>query len=129
MAQLKINDLSVGDWVLNRQGVPTKVQVIVSEGNMRCGEDAKPEHSVHIWVSDVEPIPITPEILEKNGFSHNGNKWYTPELFTLERWSKGWSIVIACSCGDYVCEVCTIKYVHQLQHALRLAGVEKEIEL
>lgn len=80
-------------------------------------------------IDNIEPIPITAEILEKNGFLHNGKKWYTPELFTLERGLDYWDIVIACACGNYVCEVCTIKYVHQLQHALRLAGVDKEINL
>ena len=126
MAEIKISDLSVGDWIA------------YNGKKYRIKEISSPYASVTLWGNNeqrdesivlIEPIPLTPEILEKNGFSHNGNKWYTPELFTLERWSKGWTIIIACSCGDYVCEVCTIKYVHQLQHALRLAGVEKEIEL
>lgn len=133
MAQLKISDLSVGDWVLNRQGVPTKVQVVVSEGNMRCGEDAKPEHSVHIWVSDVEPIPITPEILEKNGFIKNGayNEWNIGEWderpfigVSLDRQS----LRVKHFGNDIFIEGKEL-FVHQLQHALRLAGVEKEIEL
>lgn len=133
MAQLKISDLSVGDWVLNRQGVPTKVQVIVSEGNMRCGEDAKPEHSVHIWVSDVEPIPITPEILNKNGFVKNGayNEWNIGEWderpfigVSLDRQS-----LRVKNFGNDIFIVGKELFVHQLQHALRLAGVEKEIEV
>lgn len=133
MAQLKISDLSVGDWVLNRQGVPTKVQVVVSEGNMRCGEDAKPEHSVHIWVSDVEPIPITPEILEKNGFIKNGayNEWNIGEWD--ERPFIGVSLDRQCLRVKHFSNDIFIEgkelFVHQLQHALRLAGVEKEIEL
>ena len=133
MGQVKISDLSVGDWVRNRQGVPTKVQVIVSEGNMRCGEDAKPEHSVHIWVSDVEPIPITPEILEKNGFVKNGayNEWNIGEWD--ERPFIGVSLDRQCLrvkqfSNDIFIEGKEL-FVHQLQHALRLAGVVKEIEL
>ena len=133
MGQVKISDLSVGDWVLNRRGVPTKVQVIVSEGNMRCGEDAKPEHSVHIWVSDVEPIPITPEILEKNGFVKNGayTEWNIGEWderpfigVSLERQS----LRVKHFGNDIFIEGKEL-FVHQLQHALRLASVEKEIEL
>lgn len=140
MGQVKISDLSVGDWVLNRQGVPTKVQVIVSEGNMRCGEDAKPEHSVHIWVTDVEPIPITPEILEKNG-------WLPPrKAIELDTWWWTNGVDKAIEAYEYEGEWALtiieqkeiqyrnrvgigLKYVHQLQHALRLAGVEKEIEV
>lgn len=136
MAELKISDLSVGDWVLNRKGFPTKVQVITSEGNMRCGEDAKPEHSVHIWITDVSPIPITPLILEKNGFAFlpddnprylrfvDGNIFISTyegrETFALYCYNDmGWAETFSQ----------TLRYIHQLQHALRLAGVEKEIEL
>lgn len=136
MAELKISDLSVGDWVLNRKGFPTKVQVITSEGNMRCGEDAKPEHSVHIWITDVSPIPITPEILEKNGFAFlpddnprhlrfvDGNIFISTykgrETFALYCYNDmGWAETFSQ----------TLRHIHQLQHALRLAGVEKEIEV
>lgn len=136
MAELNISDLSVGDWVLNMKGFPTKVQVITSEGNMRCGEDAKPEHSVHIWITDVSPIPITPEILKKNGFAFlpddnprhlrfvDGNivisTYEGRETFALYCYNDmGWTETFSQ----------TLRYIHQLQHALRLAGVEKDIEL
>lgn len=133
MRQLKISDLSVGDWVLNRKGFPTKVQVITSEGNMRCGEDAKPEHSVHIWITDVSPIPLTPEILEQNGFRKNGkyNEWNigewneTPFIgVNLDRQSMR-----VRHFGDDIFIEYKVLFAHQLQHALRLAGVEKEIEV
>ena len=88
-------------------------------------------------------IPLTPEILEKNGFekldfSHfqigdrrlvldadgrwNGPlswHWVVTEMDTN---AKGQPVVL-----DYY--VATISYVHQLQHALRLCGIEKEINV
>ncbi len=126
MATLKISDLSVGDWV-RYDGKEYQVQCVdgLSEIVTLFGYCEQREESA----GNLRTIPITAEILEKNGFSHNGKRWYTPELFTLEQWRDNWSIIIDCSCGNYVCEVCTIKYVHQLQHALRLAGVDKEINL
>ena len=132
MENIKISELSVGDWVRYDRGTDAvQIMGIYVRNNQECVvmSDSYFPDGVIGFVECIKPIPLTPEILEKNGFSHNGQKWYTPELFTLERWSKGWTIVIACSCGDYVCEVCTIKYVHQLQHALRLAGVGKEVVL
>lgn len=138
MAELKICDLSVGDWVLNRKGFPTKVQVITSEGNMRCGEDAKPEHSVHIWITDVSPIPITPEILEKNGwseFSDYHNSWRLDIASDKRVWmfknSHDWTFqVMSWGLGhNHSVAKAYIKDIHELQHALRLAGVEKKIEL
>jgi hypothetical protein len=79
-----------------------------------------------------DPIPITAEILGKNGFKKNGEydewnigTWRTPYLLgvSLERpaitikWN-GSSVFID-----------QAKYVHQLQHAFRLTGVEKQINL
>jgi hypothetical protein len=80
----------------------------------------------------IEPIPLTQEILEKNGFVKNEGydewnigTWRTPYLLgvSLERPSitvkwNGSSIFID-----------RAKYIHELQHALRLAKNAKEIEL
>lgn len=125
MEKIKITDLSVGDWV-DVQGDKRQVYSI---------------NHFDIWLQsggtleqygldDVCPIPITPEILEANGFVKNGEynewnigTWQTPYLLgvSLERpaitikWN-GSSIFID-----------QAKYVHQLQNALRLAGVDKEI--
>ena len=67
------------------------------------------------------PIPLTPEILEKN-FPEptDGLTWFPEE--------GGFN------CHTYVpkCEINAFglfKYVHQLQNALRLCGIEKGIEL
>ena len=67
------------------------------------------------------PVPLTDEILEKN-FPEptDGITWYPEE--------GGFN------CHTYVpdCEINAFglfKYVHQLQHALRLCEIEKEIEL
>lgn len=89
----------------------------------------------------IKPIPITPEILEKNGwkvkkgFVQHGNfgdgplmLWHTEENKILRNFTheleisdlstdKGFRVRIECN------------YVHELQHALRLCGIEKEIEL
>ena len=73
-----------------------------------------------IPVGLMEPIPITPEILEKNGFyEHDG--YYTSEFFNLHhRINNTYAI------GDTMMRV---TYVHELQHALRLCGIKKDIEL
>ena len=139
MATLKISDLSVGDWVINHRGYPTKVQVITSDGNLLCGElDAKSEHCTHLWVQDIKPIPITAEVLEKNGFEeHCGG------IFRYEwMWQGESSGITLCSFDeelwfvdlffkegkDIMCNIPTFS-VHQLQHILRLAGVDIEINL
>lgn len=138
MATLKISDVSVGDWVRCGQwngriqriamGDGETVEVII-EGD--CG-------SLYMYkqIYEINPIPITPEILEVNGFEeHCGG------IFRYEwMWQGESSGITLCSFDeelwfvdlffkegkDIMCNIPTFS-VHQLQHILRLAGVEKEI--
>ena len=85
---------------------------------------------------ELSPILLTPEILEKNGF----RIIYEGELHTTYfRDIDGFAVEIKIDCigftklsmsnglGYKVVVEC--KYVHQLQHALRLCGINKEIQL
>jgi hypothetical protein len=134
MATLKISDLSVGDWVRVGEECST-ISSIYHNGAVYADEVALTRNGICTGVklvSELRPIPITAEVLEKNGFVKNGEynewnigTWRTPHLLgvSLERpaitikWN-GSSIFID-----------QAKYIHQLQHALRLAGVDKEIDL
>lgn len=135
MATLKISDLSVGDWVRTKDGnvtvdiiSPLEVVVMNDYGNLCACK-----------IEDIEPIPITAEILEKNGLFRHERDDDNPERIVLTNhfimartytdvdW---WRVLI------YDEEIPSkelfngiIYSVHQLQHALRLAGVDKEINL
>ena len=78
----------------------------------------------------IEPIPLTPEILEKNGYKDRLYYFECEELyphsFARIYYEDG---VYYFGDEEGFVKTLEIKYVHQLQHALRLAGVEKEIEL
>lgn len=90
-----------------------------------------------------EPIPITPEILEKNGFKrdplwHHCDKdlndysisvqlGYANRIEYIKIAEKGKDNVIPSERTKLY--LTHIKYVNQLQHALCLCGIEKEIEL
>lgn len=89
-------------------------------------------------VAQLKPIPLTPEILEKNGFEldrgwHNDNDYFSPTHFkedvdaSLEISMDNGKIYWSISWDEY--HIIEIKYVHELQHALRLCGIEKEIKL
>lgn len=79
-------------------------------------------------VGDVSPIHLTPEILEKNGFvPDNFSPYYLPIedgsiRFSKHQYGLYCNILLPYQRYDGVCN-----YVHQLQHALRLCGIEKEI--
>ena len=106
--ELDCKSLMVGDWVFDTYTNKPMMIESINGGNPRFGQD-------------LEPIPLTPEILEKN-FPEptDGLTWYPEE--------GGFN------CHTYVpkCEINAFglfKYVHQLQHAFILCGIDKNIEL
>ena len=82
-----------------------------------------------IKTSHLRPIPLTPEILEKNGWRYDetnkaylwkdGNYYISIDLHGKTR---------VYVCNDYILGL-PVDCVHELQHALRLCRIEKTIEL
>lgn len=113
--ELKLKDVMCEDWVDVRNDVSPNTPHI---------EKITPSHFLRDehWYG----IELTPEILEKNGFSNKNTLWYLEkDNFELEHNNNDSFIWIV---GD-VYIVAFIKYVHQLQHAMRLCGIDKEIVL
>lgn len=140
MATLKISGLSVGDWVnvkwKDDDKWPGQISEISCTGRLEARLLDDIPFNARCTIEFVEPIPITPEILEANGFEeHCGG------IFRYEwMWQGESSGITLCSLDeelwfvdlffkegkDIMCNIPTFS-VHQLQHILRLAGVEKEI--
>lgn len=143
---MEANELMIGDWV-SYKGNPTKIrtieiynvdvgplQVTITYGDRICGLTV-------IDVSMLKPIPLTPEILEKNGwkqkkgFIQHGNFgngplmiWHTEDNKILRHFTHEMEISdLSSDRGFRVRFDCN--YVHQLQHALKLCQIEKEIQL
>lgn len=118
MAQVKINDLSVGDWI-KIQGEIKKIDYLYGNDNV-CD----------VPIDFVEPIPITPEILEKNGFEVYDDaarlELDRPHSLWLFKEKEGWDLHLPS--GEQHINL-RMEYIHQLQHVLRFAGIEKEIEV
>ena len=137
MATLKISDLSVGDWV-RWKGNISKVKAIDIWDRVLLRCDAL---MPTVRYYDLEPIPITAEKLEKNGFNRPDKKvwadtwdWTNKEdtIVELSEYKDNYYMrIVQLIDGiqkDRTCGI-ALHYVHQLQHALRLAGVDKEINL
>lgn len=145
---MKANELMIGDWVLTLES--THKEKVYAQ--IWAIEEGQTSILVKIdncnWFVDIEwiePIPLTEEILKKNGFE---NDFYEEEsvadyhTIRLEGYSLRHNIgeadgylVTWCNGGINVttdvngCVQKDISYVHELQHALRLCGIEHEITL
>ena len=95
-------------------------------------------------LDDIKPIPITPEILEKNGFKYTHEHTLKgADTYILRHEQRGFDYTITLKLNDYFAvdslddrmyrifetHICHRWCVHQLQHALRLCGIDKQIEL
>ena len=91
------------------------------------------ERDTYYWSEDeddFEPIPLTAEILEKNGWNLHGVCYINNSVGLGLR--PGTDGCYTAEVGAYEygnAPVVDIQYVHELQHILRLFGVKKEINL
>lgn len=127
-----IGDLVVGCIETDIVGEATykilcKVTDINYYGDVRC-EALEPFPDELDWqdgddFSWIEAIPLTPEILEKNLATE-------PQIAWCIGWNKKDDIHIEIKREDLNASFYgVIGFVHQLQHALRLCGINKNIVL
>lgn len=128
---MDVKDLMIGDWVQKREGdhfVNVQVSGIFDNAVNYLYRSTKGT----ITVNGIIPIPLTPEILEKN-FEKKGHRYGIYDdyfSFELYEYNDGtWVAIYHCCEMQMPDEQLMICFVHQLQHALRLCGIEKEIVL
>lgn len=118
---MKAEDLMIGDWVkFNNSDLAHQIKAI-------AGKSVKVDKVYWYSASKLSPIPITSEILEKNGWEETptGYVFYTDgKRYDNSLWYIFGSNTFVVNAAEF-----QIKYVHQLQHALKLCGIEKEIVL
>ena len=136
---MKANELMIGDWLKHYNGTPVQVTKITTE-HFACAENG----GVNCWEynNKYEPIFITSEILEKNGWIKSelnldfycGNleyKNYNIQIHNNQdslNTNNKWLIHIETIYYEEISQS-EITYIHQLQHVLKLCGIDKEITL
>ena len=134
MAEIKISELSIGDWV-RMGGGNFQIYLLALAGDVygyrRTNDSDTGEEYYDGEIGDVEPIPLTPEILEKNGFEKLKDKSWVGHNHHCDIQQHGSSWTLLSNKRGFYRTICfeSLEFVHELQHALRLAGVEKEIEV
>lgn len=128
---LNPKELMLGNWVYEseRSQFPMRVVNIDKdmvyldfEGNEGDWFEGKME--------DICPIPLTEEIFWKNGFEYLSGVYYLKQCFYPE-FCKGDddSFYMTVDLGEYTYINNPIKYVHQLQNILTIAGIEIEFKI
>lgn len=127
---MDIKELSIGDWV-EIDGEPAKALCLrIAGGHIFKGVSGQMYRCC--GGMDFEPIPLTPEILEKNGFEKNSECcWRNSaiECACLRYGTKYWDIRINGRNRAYRptrISIDNILHTHQLQNALRLADITIE---
>lgn len=147
--KIRCKDLMVGDYIANRNGSPMQIVAVDEDNAYACegneayaceGGEERP------WIFgdnegyEPQPIPLTPEILEKNGWIQC--KYETCKSLyeykglhlrhTMIKRSNGrWVANVDGICEKFPDEYAhsslriNVFYVHELQHALRLAGLNE----
>ena len=136
MATLKISDLSVGDRV-KYKGKECTIASIYGDYPHEVALTCQGICYGCAYIDHLEPIPITAEVLEKNGFVKGDDflhKIDLPDniLLGVRRQTDGYIFELKREkrrIGELLVIIRGIRYIHQLQHALRLAGVDKEVNL
>lgn len=123
---MEANELMIGDWV-NYRGI--------------CNRIAPADFCHFEWIDEIRPIPLTPEILEKNGFTkstppsgihaicYNLDNKEEKYHLTIANYNKYKRLLLNVDSEDSECFNIKCDYIHQLQHALGLCKIKKEIVL
>ena len=129
---IRYSELQIGDWVLV-QGKPRKVEAITKR---KIGYHVTPTDQLHYArLPELEPIPITKEILKSSGFVENlcywdyhidentkfqyyfhehrlERQWYGRDEWENHRWLR--EVTLKINCYE----------LHELQQVFRRCGVE-----
>ena len=149
---MNANELMIGDWVYAKVQVDdTGTEPVFERTPKRVTDLTNSINGIYVEGTsqfagaEIEPIPLTQEVLEKNGFvcvevGDNGigtpakfrnrfekwecrTQWHTFHVF-YDRIRHSFSLNAA-----YSNHIEGMQYVHELQHALRISGIDKEVEL
>lgn len=142
MKKLTCYDLMIGDWIYRPdcydKVIEVKKDTILGSDSLRG----------LIPITDLQPIPLTAEILERSGFELYKQDFTSRRVYKFGCFdyievndynedSRYNYFSIGCyieykhfgTLQRYIHDVMKIRYVHELQHALHLCEVDNEIIL
>lgn len=147
---MKTEELSIGDWVqagtVVFQGEErlTPPMRVVGIGETWVNLEIDPEQGDPFEedIKDIRPIPLTADILERNCFENTSSSPYrtdyrlvvsaeTDQYLFISLFKKANRVQIVFGPGRVDATISFSKnccYVHDLQHAMRMCGIEEKIQ-
>lgn len=133
---MKSNELMIGDKIRQKNsGIFLQISSVQPPYIIAIGEEGR------FHEDTIEPIQLTKEILEKNGMKPfeidkltdkaTAKWWHKSGDFFIKQYHfkhNGFNPSYSFGCHNHTL-IEGIEYVHELQHALRLCKIEKEIVL
>lgn len=134
---MKANDLMVGDLlrvnsdntcitkdtIVTVRAIDEDIRQASHIGCAFCSPLDDRQIGEEIWCDYLDPIPLTPEILEKNELLDIAHSEY---YVRYDRHDEEWYFIYY---GSFAEMKVSITAVHELQHCLKLCGIDKEIVL
>lgn len=127
---MRIDELSVGDWVTYDRGTtPVQIAGLYQRNQQDCVvmSDSRYPEGVIGFVEYLKPIPLTPEILEKNGWVKIYESIWELGAHRIQQIIK--SLFIIYTTDNEVDFSLYVDAVHELQRVYKIVGMEKEITL
>ena len=130
---MKASELMYGDWVIYRRDFPDRVLGISADGL-----SVYLEHDNWLAMYIIKPVPLTPEILQKNGFGYVERDTlmsYTHYYLSEPYYCQNMDLHIGTDNKGHFWlnylrnDIDGLRYVHELQHAFRLLRIDREVVL
>ncbi len=111
---MDIRELRIGDKVSHNGDIGKVIEIKTTH----VGLMFKDGTSYLYNINELEPIPLTDELIKKIGFLNINNMWYhLDELVLLRRLKHNYQIYITDRGSHYEINK-IIKYLHHLQHEI-----------
>lgn len=124
----------LGNWVYESERSHFPMRVVNIDKDMVCLDFDFNEGGVFDgWMEDICPIPITGDILLKNGFikrNLHGYKEHYVYTYCTKLGTFEFTALFNCEFSFLMFgSAMRVKYVHQLQNILAIAGIDIEFKI
>lgn len=135
---MKASELMLDDWAAFPHGCDRVRELSYIPGHGHCASFAASATLFSVEVGKLEPIPLTEEILAKNGFGYierDTLMHYTHYYLGEPYFCRNMDLHIGTDNKGHFWlnylrnDIDGLRYVHELQHAFRLLRIDREVVL